>query len=70
MRRKHLEAQVADLEARMEALETARPTVELLQWDRVPVLSEPLNVQEMLRAVSAEYAHGWCGDEDWRAGYI
>jgi hypothetical protein len=59
------------LEARVEALEQARPTVELYALDRVPI-SEPLDFQVTARTVFGEYNTGWAWDDegDWRAGYI
>jgi hypothetical protein len=62
---------LAALEARIEALETARPTVELYALDRVPI-SEPLDFQVTARTVFGEYNTGWAWDDegDWRAGYI
>jgi hypothetical protein len=62
---------LAALEARIEALEQARPTVELYALDRVPI-SEPLDFQVTARTVFGEYNTGWAWDDegDWRAGYI
>ena len=56
------------LEARMEALEGARPTVELVEWSRIPD-GEPLDVHAIMDAITARHAYGWSEDE-WRSGYL
>ncbi len=68
-----LQAEVAALTERVDALEAVeepRPTVELVEWSRVPV-AEPLDVNELWDAVSARYAYGFDDDEAWRCnGYL
>ena len=58
------------LEARIAALESARPTVELVEWAKVPI-GEPLDVHGLLDSVTARYAYGFSDEVDWSvSGYI
>ena len=63
-------ARVAELEARMEALEGARPTVELVEWSKVPD-QEPVDALALWRTLTADYSYGYDAGEDWRLpGYL
>lgn len=65
-------ARLRALEARVAALEAARPTVEFAvpDWSKIPD-AEPIDVQLLARSVFGEYSYGSSDDEDWSAsGYI
>lgn len=58
---------IAALEARVAALEGARPTVEVFSLANVPD-AEPLDVHAIWEAVTDKYAHGYDDSDGWHGG--